>query len=113
MQNTFRKKKIPFDCIVLDADYQQGYQPFRVNKERFPDMPELAAMLAKINIELTASVYLGVKIDSTYESYNNGLKKEVFIKYADGSLFETVIAPCIVICPTTPIPKHGHGGSVK
>lgn len=72
---TFRKKKIPLDCIVLDADYQQGYQPFRVNKERFPDMPGLAATLAKMNIELTASVYPGVKIDSTYESYNDGLKK--------------------------------------
>lgn len=90
---TFRRKKIPVDCIVLDADYQQGYQPFRINKERFPDMPGLAASLAKMNIELTASVYPGVKIDSTYESYNDGLRKDVFVKYADGSLFETEIAP--------------------
>lgn len=68
-------------------------------------MPELAAMLAKINIELTASVYLGVKIDSTYESYNNGLKKEVFIKYADGSLFETEIAPLHCYLPDYTNPK--------
>lgn len=91
--STFRKKKIPLDCIVLDADYQQGYQPFRVNKERFPDMPALAASLAKQNIELTASVYPGVAIDSTYHSYVDGLKKDVFIKYADGNLFNTEIAP--------------------
>ncbi|MBL0356422.1 MAG: DUF5110 domain-containing protein [Chitinophagaceae bacterium] len=90
---TFRKKQIPLDCIVLDADYQQGYQPFRVNKERFPDMPALAASLAKQNIELTASVYPGVAIDSTYHSYVDGLQKDVFIKYADGSLFNTEIAP--------------------
>ena len=68
-------------------------------------MPELAAMLAKINIELTASVYLGVKIDSTYESYNNGLKKEVFIKYADGSLFETEIALLHCYLPDYTNPK--------
>lgn len=90
---TFRQKQIPLDCIVLDADYQQDYQPFRVNKERFPDMPALAASLAKEQIELTASVYPGVAIDSAYHSYIDGLKKDVFIKYADGSLFETEIAP--------------------
>lgn len=90
---TFRKKKIPLDCIVLDADYQQGYQPFRVNKERFPNMPALAASLAKQHIELTASVYPGVAIDPAYHSYVDGLKKDVFIKYADGSLFNTEIAP--------------------
>lgn len=90
---TFRDKKIPLDCIVLDADYQQGYQPFRVNKSRFPDMPALAASLAKQNIELTASVYPGVAIDSSYHSYVDGLKKDVFVKYANGSLFNTEIAP--------------------
>ena len=102
---TFRKKKIPLDCIVLDADYQQGYQPFRVNKERFPDMPGLVTKLAKMNIELTASVYPGVKIDSTYESYNDGLKKDVFIKYTNGSLFETEIAPLKVYLPDYTNPK--------
>jgi alpha-glucosidase len=102
---TFRRKKIPIDCIVLDADYQQGYQPFRVNKERFPDMPALAANLAKMNIELTASVYPGVKIDSTYESYNDGLKKDVFVKYADGSLFKTEIAPLQCYLPDYTNPK--------
>ncbi|MES2646964.1 MAG: glycoside hydrolase family 31 protein [Bacteroidota bacterium] len=102
---TFRSKKIPLDCIVLDADYQQGYQPFRVNKQRFPDMPGLAAKLSKMEIELTASVYPGVKIDSTYESYTDGLKKDVFIKYSDGSLFETEIAPLRCYLPDYTNPK--------
>lgn len=103
--STFRKKQIPLDCIVLDADYQQGYQPFRVNKQRFPDMPALAASLAKQNIELTASVYPGVAIDPTYHSYVDGLKKDVFIKYADGSLFNTEIAPVKCYLPDYTNPK--------
>lgn len=102
---TFRKKNIPIDCIVLDADYQQDYQPFKTNKQRFPDMPALAAKLAKLNIELTASVYPGVKIDSSYQSYTDGLKKDVFIKYADGKLFETEIAPLKVVLPDYTNPK--------
>ena len=57
------------------------------------------------NIELTASVYPGVKIDSTYESYTDGLKKDVFIKYADGSLFKTEIAPVQCYLPDYTNPK--------
>ncbi|HEU4925120.1 MAG TPA: TIM-barrel domain-containing protein, partial [Burkholderiales bacterium] len=42
---TFRSKQIPLDGIVLDADYLHEYQPFRINKERFPDMRRLADTL--------------------------------------------------------------------
>ena len=103
---TFRKKQIPIDGIVLDADYQLGYEPFRVNKERFPDIPGLSRKLKAMNISLTASVYPGVKLDSTYDSYTDGLKKDVFIKYADGSLFQTEIAPLRCY-----LPDYTHPGS--
>jgi alpha-glucosidase len=105
LAETFRKKQIPIDGIVLDADYQLNYQPFRTNKERFPDMPGLSASMSKKNIELTASVYPGVKIDSTYESYNDGLQKDVFIKYSNGSLFKTEIAPLKIVLPDYTNPK--------
>ena len=90
---TFRKKNIPIDCIVLDADYLQEYEPFRINKSRFPDMPGLANELSNLNIELTASVNPGIKIDSSYEGNADGLKNDVFVKYTDGSLFVSDIAP--------------------
>lgn len=102
---TFRRKQIPVDGIVLDADYQQDYEPFRVNKERFPDLPGLSRKLESMNISLTASVYPGVKLDSTYDSYTDGLKNDVFIKYADGSLFETEIAPLRCYLPDYTNPK--------
>lgn len=105
LAETFRRKKIPVDGIVLDADYQQDYQPFRTNLERFPDMPGLSAKLSKMNIELTASVYPGVRIDSTYESYTDGLKKNVFIKYLNGDPFKTEIAPLKVMLPDYTDPK--------
>jgi alpha-glucosidase len=91
--STFRKKQLPLDCIVLDADYQQGYRPFTANKERFPDIAALAATLKAQQIELTASVYPGVAIDSNYHSYKDGLQQKVFLKYADGNYFNTEIAP--------------------
>ncbi|MBK6347687.1 MAG: glycoside hydrolase family 31 protein [Bacteroidales bacterium] len=92
---TFRTRKIPVDCIVLDADYLWEYEPFRINLKRFPDMPGLTAKLSKLGIEVTASVNPGIKIDSTYFAHNDGLKKDIFVKYADGSLYTAEIAPSL------------------
>jgi alpha-glucosidase len=91
--NTFRAKQIPLDGIVLDADYLHQYQPFRINRERFPDMRRLADTLRGMNIELTASVNPGIAIDDTYEQYKSGLKENVFLRYADGELWVADIAP--------------------
>ena len=93
LAETFRRKNIPVDCIVLDADYLQDYEPFRINTKRFPDMAGLANDLKKLNIELTASVNPGIKIDSTYGAFLDGLKKDVFVKYSNGNLFVSDIAP--------------------
>lgn len=91
--NTFRAKRIPLDGIVLDADYLHQYQPFRINRERFPDMRRLAATLRGMNIELTASINPGIAIDDTYAQYRSGLKENVFLRYADGELYVADIAP--------------------
>lgn len=92
---TFRRKQLPIDCIVLDADYLQDYEPFRINKMRFPDMAGLAGKLRSMNIEITASVNPGIKRDSSYFAHIDGLKKDVFVKYADGSLYTAEIAPSL------------------
>lgn len=93
LAETFRSRKIPVDCIVLDADYLKDYEPFRVNLDRFPDLPGLSAYLKKLNIEITASVNPGIKIDRTYHAYHDGLKQDIFVRYSDGSLFVSDIAP--------------------
>jgi alpha-glucosidase len=95
LAETFRNKNIPIDCIVLDADYLQDYEPFRVNLKRFPDLPGLTGELKSMGIEVTASVNPGIKIDSTYPAHFDGLKNDVFVKYSDGSIYETEIAPSL------------------
>lgn len=102
---TFRRKKIPLDGLVLDADYQLGYQPFRINKQRFPDLPALSKQLKSLGVELTASIYPGVKTDSTYDSYREGLQQDLFLKHADGSVFKTAIAPLDIHLPDYTNPR--------
>ncbi|MBK7213073.1 MAG: glycoside hydrolase family 31 protein [Bacteroidales bacterium] len=91
----FRRKQIPIDCIVLDADYLQDYEPFRINLKRFPDMPGLTSSLLKMGIEVTASVNPGIMIDSSYFAHADGLAKDIFVKYSDGSLYTAEIAPSL------------------
>ncbi len=93
LAETFRAKQIPIDCIVLDADYLFEYEPFRINTERFPEMPGLTSYLKSLDIEVTASVNPGIKRDSTYFAHLDGLEKDVFVKYSDGSLYTADIAP--------------------
>ncbi|NVO19412.1 MAG: glycoside hydrolase family 31 protein [Bacteroidetes bacterium] len=95
LAKTFRQKKLPVDCIVLDADYLKDYEPFRINSLRFPDMIGLSARLKDMGIELTASVNPGIKVDTTYNAYLDGLQKDVFIKYSDGSNYTADIAPSL------------------
>lgn len=90
---SFRNRKIPIDCIVLDADYLWEYEPFRINTSRFPDMPGLTRKLQEMGIEVTASVNPGIKTDSTYFAHHDGLKNDVFLKFTDGSLYTAEIAP--------------------
>jgi len=93
LAETFHKKNLPVDCIVLDADYLYHYQPFRINTNRFPDMKALTGKLSQMGIEVTASVNPGIMIDSSYDAYWDGLKNDIFVKYADGSLYTADIAP--------------------
>lgn len=105
---TFRRKKLPADCIVLDADYLHEYEPFRINEERFPDMPRLTKQLHELGFEVTASVNPGIKIDTTYFAHLDGLKNDIFIKYTDGKLYTAEIAPSLNNYPdfTNPIGRE-------
>lgn len=103
--NNFKNKKIPIDCVVLDADYLHQYEPFRINTERFPDMKGLSEKMKAMGIELTASVNPGIKIDSSYSAYKSGLKQDIFLKYEDGEIYKTEIYPNMNHYPDFSSPK--------
>lgn len=90
---TFREKKIPLDGIVLDADYLKDYEPFRIDPARFPDMRAMADKLRAQNIELTASVNPGIRIDSSYDADKTGRQQDIFLKYEDGEPYVADMYP--------------------
>ena len=112
---TFREKKIPLDGIVLDADYLKDYEPFRINRARFPDMRRMADNLRAMNIELTASVNPGIRIDETYEAEKSGLQQDIFLKYADGEVYVADMYPNTDYFPdfTNPRARNWWIGNMK
>lgn len=89
----FRRKGIPLDCIVLDADYLVDYKPFVINKERFPDMRRMSDELRRKGIRLTASVNPGISTDSGYAPGESAVRENVILRYLDGTPYVAPIDP--------------------
>ena len=86
---TFRDKKIPADALYLDIDYQQGYAPFTINREYFPSFEKMVQELSAEGFHTVLITDLHIKHDPNhaYKPYDTGIKNDVFVKKADGSLY--------------------------
>jgi alpha-glucosidase len=85
----FRERKIPLDAIHLDIDYMRGYRDFTWDPENFPAPREMMTTLHGQRIHAVTILDPGVKNDLSdgYAVANDGVTKDVFIKYTDGQRF--------------------------
>jgi alpha-glucosidase len=86
---TLRDKKIPADSIYLDIDYQQGYAPFTINRDYFPHFEQMIKDLRSQNFHTILITDLHIKYapNTGYAPFDSGMKNDVFVKKADGSLY--------------------------
>ena len=92
---TLREKKIPADTIYLDIDYQQGYAPFTINREYFPHFEQMIKDLQSQDFHTILITDLHIKYapNSGYAPFDSGMKNDVFVKKADGSLYVAPVWP--------------------
>ena len=83
----FRKRGIPCDVIYLDIDYMDGYRCFTWNKENFPDPQKMITDLANDGFKIVTIIDPGIKHDTSYWVYREGLKGKHFVLNPDSSLF--------------------------
>jgi alpha-glucosidase len=90
-----REDKIPADTIYFDIDYQQGYAPFTINREYFPHFEKMIADFKAVGIHTILITDLHIKHDPNhgYAPFDSGMKQDVFVKRADGSLFVAPVWP--------------------
>jgi alpha-glucosidase len=93
LAQTFRDKKIPADVIYLDIHYMDEYKIFTWNPERFSKPKEMIDKLKSMGFHVAVIVDPGIKIDKNYKSYEEGVKKNYFIKYPTGKLYTGSVWP--------------------
>jgi alpha-glucosidase len=82
----FRRRDVPADVIHLDIDYMDGYRVFTWHPTRFPRPKALLDSLARQGFKVVTIVDPGVKQDTTYRVFREGLALRAFATNPDGSL---------------------------
>lgn len=93
LAKTFREKDIPADVIVLDIHYMDKYKIFTWDPKNFPDPKRLIQHLRDQGFHIVIMCDPGIKVEPGYETYDDGIKKDVFIKYPDGENYQGQVWP--------------------
>ncbi|MDH4298521.1 MAG: DUF4968 domain-containing protein, partial [Cyclobacteriaceae bacterium] len=93
LAKTFRDKDIPSDVIVFDIHYMEQYKIFTWGKKDFPDPKGLLDQLYALGFSVVVMCDPGVKVEESYETYRDGIKQDVFIKYPDGTNYTGKVWP--------------------
>ena len=89
----FRQREIPCDVIHFDIDYMDGYRVFTWHPTRFKNPKKLIADLRRDGFRAVTILDPGVKADKKYFVYQEGLKKNYFIKKSNGKVFHGYVWP--------------------
>jgi alpha-glucosidase len=93
LARTFRDKDIPADTIVFDIHYMDDYKIFTWNRRDFSDPQELLNELRKLGFHVVVMCDPGIKVESGYKAFEDGVKNDVYIKYPDGSYYTGQVWP--------------------
>ena len=90
---TLREKMIPADGITLDIHYMDQYKLFTWDKNRFPNPKAMNQKLAAMGFKTTVIVDPGIKVEKGYDAYEDGVKQNIFVKYADSTNYTAQVWP--------------------
>lgn len=93
LARTFREKDIPADTIVFDIHYMDQYKIFTWSQRDFSDPKELLAQLQQLGFHVVVMCDPGIKVEEGYDTYEKGIREDVFIKYQDGTNYTGQVWP--------------------
>lgn len=88
-----REKQLPCDAIYLDIDYMDGFRCFTWDKSRFENPKNLIASLEKQGFKTVVIVDPGIKVDTEYHVFKEGLEENYFCRRADGPYMKGKVWP--------------------
>ncbi|GAB4189032.1 MAG: glycoside hydrolase family 31 protein [Thermoflexibacter sp.] len=93
LARTFREKQIPADVIYLDIHYMQDYKLFTWDRKRFPEPEKLIRKLEEMGFKVVVMCDPGIKVEKGYRPYDKAIKKDLFVKYPDGTPYTAQVWP--------------------
>jgi len=93
LASTFRDKDMPADVIYLDIHHMEAYKVFTFDGVKFPDAKSMISELKAKGFRVVVIMDPGIKTQKGYYPYEEGLEKDLFVKYPDGQLYEGQVWP--------------------
>ncbi|WP_374983957.1 TIM-barrel domain-containing protein [Streptomyces fradiae] len=111
----YRERDLPLSAVHLDIDHYDGHRVFTVDRERFPDLPGLAAELRERGVRLVSIVDPAVKAEPGGTVYGSGARvgaRGAFVRDARGEVVRGVVWPGECVYPdfTDPQVRRWWGG---
>ena len=76
-----------------------AYRCFTWDNQRFPDPKKMVSDLGKDGFKVVVIIDPGIKQDSSYWVYAQGIKGDHFVKYSDGKYFVGPVWPGNCVFP--------------
>ncbi|MFD2037448.1 TIM-barrel domain-containing protein [Belliella marina] len=93
LARTFREKDMPADVIYLDIHHMEKYKVFTFDNEKFNDPKAMISRLKEKGFKVVVIMDPGIKTEKGYLPYEEGLQKDLFVKYPDGEIYEGQVWP--------------------
>lgn len=93
LARTFREKDIPADTLVFDIHYMESYKIFTWSKRDFPNPEALLTELRAMGFQVVVMCDPGIKVEEGYQTYDDGVKQNVFLQYPDKTNYTGQVWP--------------------
>ncbi|MEV1046640.1 glycoside hydrolase family 31 protein [Streptomyces sp. NPDC049916] len=110
----YRERGLPLAVLHLDIDHFDGHRVFTVDRERFPDLPSLAADLRAEGVRLVSIVDPAVKAepgDAVFDAGRAVGERGAYVRDAQGRVVvgEVWPGPCVYPDFTDPVVREWWG----
>ena len=91
--NKYQEHNMPLDAIWFDIDYKQQYRTFTVDHDRFNPSDINEALAHTYHKKLVIILDPGIAVAPGYFAYDEGLKRNIFIKNAQNTPLTACVWP--------------------
>jgi alpha-glucosidase len=112
---SFLDKKIPLDVLYLDIHYMDAYKVFTWHPERFSEPKAMIDQLKQMGIHTAVIIDPGIKVEKGYKAYEDGVSRNMFLKYPDNTFYTAQVWPGWCNFPdfTNPLARKWWGDNFK